>query len=107
MAAEIGFSKFCPNNTSILQSLNNSSLNHLEHNIMSCTVNQTSTDYRTVYKMLIDNNYTEESAIMKRFNTEKPIKTGRILQWNIADIFDVPQWHASNDDCSHFCFVLP
>ena len=33
--------------------------------------------------------------------------TGKILQWNIADLFDVQQWHFDNNDCSHFCYLLP
>jgi hypothetical protein len=69
----------------------------------NCTVDRTSLEYRTVYKYFLDNNFTEH---LERFKQPSTI-TGRVLQWNIADLFDVPHWHASDGDCSHFCYVVP
>ena len=31
--------------------------------------------------------------------------TGRVLRWDVSDLFDVPSWHVDNNDCSHFCYV--
>ena len=73
------------------------------HHEYNCTVDRTSLDYRTVYKYFLDNNCTEQLA---RFKQPSNI-TGRVLQWNIADLFDVPYWHASDGDCSHFCYMVP
>lgn len=69
----------------------------------TCTVNRTSTEYRTVYKHLVDNNCTER---LERYRGHSTV-SGRILRWNIADLFDVPQWHYDNGDCSHFCYIPP
>ena len=68
-----------------------------------CTVNRTSMEYRTVYKFLVENNCTKR---LERFQGNSNV-TGKILQWNIADLFDVPLWHFSNNDCSHFCYIPP
>lgn len=69
-----------------------------------CTMDRMSMKYRTVYKMLVDDNCTEKQ-LLERFRKGNSTVTGRIFRWNIADIFDVPQWHASSQDCSHFCVV--
>lgn len=69
----------------------------------NCTVNRTNSDIRTVYKFLLDNNCTERVSRFKH----RPIVSGRVLQWSIADLFDVPQWHSQNGDCSHFCYIVP
>jgi hypothetical protein len=42
---------------------------------------------------------------LERFRRVNPIVTGSILQWNVADLFDIPSWHAGPGDCSHFCYV--
>ena len=69
---------------------------------VECIMNQTSEDYQTVYNFFKTNNCTKRR---KEVEDDNPIKTGAILRWNIADLFDVPQWHES--DCSHFCYVMP
>ena len=119
IATEMGFAKFCQSsettglenalgkteeteNIDKIQSQSSCSLHH-DHEHM-CTMNQTSMEYRTVYKMLVDNN--SSSKRVQRFEQD-PIKTGKILRWNIADIFDVPLWHSTNIDCSHFCYIPP
>lgn len=91
-AAEDGFATFC------------SAQQHdcgLAH---TCTVNRTSMEYRTVYKYLVDNNCTERQ---ERFEEGEPNVTGKILRWNIADLFDEPLWHQDNGDASHFCYIPP
>ena len=114
-AVQYGFDKYCsskgselPNSEEVkrdtegdqIEPLSLCSIDHLQH---TCTLDMTSVKYRTVYKMLIDNNLTEGLGSYK----ENPVKTARILRWNIADIFDVPQWHVLKTDCSHFCYVPP
>ena len=105
-ATDEAFSTFCEINQT-QQPCGGSDSRH-EH---VCTVNRTSMEYRAVYKMLVDDNCTETEEI-KRFEEGDSIVKGRILRWNIADLFDAPQWHAgaatteaANADCSHFCFV--
>ena len=105
-ATDEAFSTFCEINQT-QQPCGGSDSRH-EH---VCTVNRTSMEYRTVYKMLVDDNCTDTERI-KRFEEGDSIVKGRILRWNIADLFDAPQWHAgaatteaANADCSHFCFV--
>jgi hypothetical protein len=68
----------------------------------TCTMNATATNYRTVYKHLVDNNLTEQAEAMRR---RGDFVKGEIFHWNIVDLFNVPQWHASDSDCSHFCYV--
>jgi hypothetical protein len=76
-----------------------------QHHEYDCTVNRTSVEYSTVYKFLLEHNCT---ARLARFQDRvESIVTGRILRWNIADLFDVPDWHSTNGDCSHFCYVMP
>mmetsp|Transcript_30025 Transcript_30025/g.63669 ORF Transcript_30025/g.63669 Transcript_30025/m.63669 type:complete len:102 (+) Transcript_30025:1431-1736(+) len=72
----------------------------LEH---TCTVDRNSIEYRTVYKFLLENNCIER---LERY-TSNSSATGNILRWNIADMFDVPTWHHSSGDCSHYCYVPP
>ena len=88
-AYDRAFSTLCNNDTSPPQT----SCDHLEH---ICTMNRTSMDYPTVYKFLSDNNFTKH---MERFRDGNNIVTGKILRWNIADLFNVPQWHATFSDC--------
>lgn len=47
-----------------------------------CTVNQTSTEYRTVYKYLKENNCTNRLERIEKQSTQ--LVTGTILRWNIA-----------------------
>lgn len=94
-ATESAFSKFCN------ESHTQTPFDHrLEHD---CTVNRTSVEYRTVYNFLRENNCTKR---LERFEGN-PIATGKILRWNVADLFDQPQWHHSINDCSHFCYITP
>jgi len=81
---------------------NNTQKTHANKYEVECTMNQTSEEYRTVYNFFKTNNCTKRR---KEVEDDNPIKTGAILRWNIADLFDVPQWHES--DCSHFCYVMP
>lgn len=70
-----------------------------------CTVNVTSSKHRTVYNFLLKNNVTK---LLERYKTKRSeLIKGTILRWNIADLFDVPQWHHGGGDCSHFCYVMP
>mmetsp|Transcript_10509 Transcript_10509/g.18658 ORF Transcript_10509/g.18658 Transcript_10509/m.18658 type:complete len:139 (-) Transcript_10509:139-555(-) len=68
-----------------------------------CTVNRTSMEYRKVYKFSVESNCTKR---LERLQGNSNV-TGKILQWNIADLFDVQQWHFDNHDCSHVCYILP
>ena len=120
-AYELFLDMICKSNNSSLKDQSSSSsssgCDQYEH---TCTVNQRSIDTRTVYKHLIDNNCTDWlqrffsnsiSAGMMNLPSDEYSITGSILQWNIADLFDVPQWHFGNrrgeshNDCSHFCYV--
>ncbi len=56
-----------------------------------------------MYKFLLHNNCSDR---LERFD-KISIISSRVLRWNIADLFDVPQWHAGEGDCSHFCYVTP
>ena len=70
---------------------------------VECTVNRQSLEYPTVYKF-----YTTEKCCdnrLERLKSGNGNVTGTILRWEIADLFDVPQWHADDMDCSHFCYV--
>lgn len=85
----------------------------------SCTMNLTSTNYRTVYKYLLDSNVTEGTHYLQKNNITEGLRhygrmmrsnhtnimTANVLRWNVADLFDVPIWHAGSMDCSHFCYV--
>ena len=72
---------------------------------LTCTANATSTSSRTVYRHLVDNGLAERAEEFRRDHAGNV--TGRILWWNVADLFDVPLWHASDGDCSHFCYIPP
>ena len=78
-----------------------------QHHEYDCTVNRTSMEYRTIYKFLLEQNCTARLARFQADHNEGSIVTGRILRWNIADLFDVPEWHSGKGDCSHFCYVPP
>eukprot|EP00804_Cyclotella_cryptica_P025953 CCRYP_002772-RA/>CCRYP_002772-RA protein AED:0.36 eAED:0.36 QI:0/-1/0/1/-1/1/1/0/463 len=92
-ASEEGFAKHC--NVSMTTPCDEL----LRH---TCTMNATATNCRTVYKHLVDNNLTDlADAVRRRGDLVK----GEILRWNIADLFNVPQWHSSDSDCSHFCYI--
>jgi len=69
-----------------------------------CTVNVTSVEHRTVYNYLLMNRCTK---LLEGYKTKRELIKGTILRWNIADLFDVPQWHHGGGDCSHFCYVMP
>lgn len=69
----------------------------------TCTVNRTNVEYPTVYKYYVDSQCCEKR--LERYNKGNGTVTGTILRWNIADLFDEPQWHASTGDCSHFCYI--
>jgi hypothetical protein len=81
----------------------------LEHSCQpqhKCKMNITATNCRTVYKHLLENNLTVKADTMKKlYENNDGIVTGNILHWDIADLFDVPDWHAGNSDCSHFCYI--
>eukprot|EP00804_Cyclotella_cryptica_P021683 CCRYP_018273-RA/>CCRYP_018273-RA protein AED:0.34 eAED:0.34 QI:1694/1/1/1/0/0/2/1/567 len=68
----------------------------------TCTVNTKCLDFRTIYFYWVANNLTTELEYAKR---ERSNVTGSILLWHLFDLFDVPMWHPSNIDCSHFCYV--
>ena len=96
-ATNYAFSSFC-NSTQSKQSY----AEMYEHD---CTVNVTSSKHRTVYNYLLKNNVTK---LLERYKTkDSELIKGTILRWNIADLFDVPQWHHGGGDCSHFCYVMP
>ena len=69
----------------------------------TCEVNRTSVAYRTVYRHLRQHHCT---ARLVRYRGADNV-TGTILHWDVADLFNVPMWHTSNGDCSHFCYVPP
>ncbi|KAL7516579.1 hypothetical protein ACHAWX_001578 [Stephanocyclus meneghinianus] len=85
------FEKFCHTNQSSCGNM-----------MYTCTVNTTSMDFRTVYFYWVANNLTVE---LDRTKHDKANVTGSILLWQLFDLFDVPVWHSSNGDCSHFCYV--
>lgn len=112
-AADLGFATFCDNNHDheeyqLQQEQSSSSCtnNNFEH---TCTVNRTNMEYRTVYRFLVENNCTKQ--LNKRFrggdDSNSTLRGGKILRWNIDNLFDHAQWHVSDDDCSHFCYVPP
>ncbi|KAL7552226.1 hypothetical protein ACHAWF_016996, partial [Thalassiosira exigua] len=71
----------------------------------ACAANVTSVAYRTVYRHLSEHNCTGR---LGRYREMRANATGRILRWDVADLFDVPRWHAGlGGDCSHFCYVPP
>ena len=87
------FAEFCNANS-------NQSNNAYE---VECTVNRQSLEYPTVYKF-----YTTEKCCdnrLERLKSGNGNVTGTIMRWEIADLFDVPQWHVDDMDCSHFCYV--
>mmetsp|Transcript_13429 Transcript_13429/g.29162 ORF Transcript_13429/g.29162 Transcript_13429/m.29162 type:complete len:292 (-) Transcript_13429:138-1013(-) len=90
------FAKFC----NVQQNQSTSDCGEYEH---TCTVDRTSMDYPTPYKYFIDSKCCEKR--LNRLRKGNTSVTGTILRWNIADLFDVPLWHASKGDCSHFCYV--
>jgi len=104
-AHEEAFSSFCDDGGNLLQ--NETSSSACGRREQYCTVNRTSVDYPTAYKFLSDNNFTRH---MEQFRGGYDGKgsnmvTGKILRWNVADLFNVGQWHIS--DCSHYCYVPP
>lgn len=115
-AANHGFATFCDNNHANehqrqLQQEKSSSCtnNNFEH---TCTVNRTNMEYRTVYRFLVENNCTKQ--LNKRYftgnndsNSSTTLRGGKILRWNIDNLFDHPQWHVGDTDCSHFCYIPP
>ena len=110
-AHDVGFSRLCI-------SQNETCKGRHEH---ICTVNRTSLEYRTVYKFLvepsvfgsnpIDTNHHANNSYRERLEqyylNRETIVTGKILRWNIQNLFDVPTWHFDNGDCSHFCYIPP
>jgi hypothetical protein len=99
------FSEFCNATTSTLN------FNTYEQH---CTVNRTSLEYPTVFEYYMHGTHVDVmyggsgrccEERLERFRRVNPIVTGSILRWNVADLFDVPSWHAGPDDCSHFCYV--
>ncbi|KAL7540222.1 hypothetical protein ACHAXR_009953 [Thalassiosira sp. AJA248-18] len=91
------FAEFC----NVL--LDQTSPSECESYEVRCTVNRISQKFPTLFKY-----YTNERCCEKRLERLKngnATVSGTILRWNIADIFDVPLWHASGSDCSHFCYV--
>lgn len=78
-ATDRAFAKYC-NSTNHLKEQQSYYASRYEH---ECTVNQTSLEYRTVYKYLKENNCTKR---LERFTKEggSSLTTGTILQWNIA-----------------------
>jgi hypothetical protein len=99
------FSEFCNASTSALN------FNTYEH---SCMVNRTSLEYPTVFEYYMRGTHVNDQygggsrcceERLERFRRGNSIVTGSILRWNVADLFDVPSWHASTGDCSHFCYV--
>ena len=98
IAASKGFSEHCKSTTS-------DDLCHIPHRYI-CTMNVTATNCRTVYKHLTENNVTiKAEALKKKYETEEGMAKGNILHWSIADLFNVPEWHASDTDCSHYCYI--
>mmetsp|Transcript_847 Transcript_847/g.1986 ORF Transcript_847/g.1986 Transcript_847/m.1986 type:complete len:111 (-) Transcript_847:8-340(-) len=69
-----------------------------------CSVNITTTAYKTVYEYALKRNLTDK--LLEYEGVEKNV-TGLILRWNIADLFDVPTWHYASTDCTHFTYVPP
>ncbi|KAL9186030.1 hypothetical protein ACHAXT_005268 [Thalassiosira profunda] len=77
-----------------------SGCNAYEH---SCSVNVKSVEHPTLYRYYKENTCCREH--LERLEKGDASVTGTILRWQIADLFDVPQWHVASNDCSHFCFV--
>ena len=105
------FDKFCntsgSSSSNLRQSVSPNWCGRYEH---ICTVDRYSTSTRTLYKHLVDNNcadwlrrYRGTSSTNGNEESSSSFVTGKILRWNIADLFDVPLWHFS--DCSHFCYI--
>ena len=66
-------------------------------------VNRTRMDLPTVYKY-----YIEKKCCLKRLERLKQgdaSVTATVLRWDLTDLFDVPFWHSSDGDCSHFCYI--
>lgn len=86
------FAKFCPNQSS--------ECGEYEH---ICTANRTDIDIGSLYREYLRANCCQKR--LERLRSLNPLVTGRILRWSIADLFDVPVWHAKKLDCSHFCYI--
>jgi len=65
-----------------------------------CTVNIREKKYQTTYLFRQSNNLT--TWVDER---ENPVKTGKILRWDIADLFDNHLWHSESLDCTHYCYI--
>ena len=71
----------------------------------SCIVNVTSHKYYTIYMYWLRNNMTNELESIHKRRDNRTV--GKILNWNIYDLFDEAAWHTGDRDCTHFCFVPP
>jgi hypothetical protein len=90
-AADDGFAKYCELS---------------ECHQLTCKMNITATNCRTVYKHLVDNNLTLKAEAMKELHQNREgMVTGDISYWHVDDLFNIPKWHHSDSDCSHFCYI--
>ena len=88
------FAQFCSKNETA------SGCEQYEH---VCTENRTSLETGSLYRFYVGSRCCEERR--QRLENEEDNVKARIRRWNIADIFDVSEWHVANSDCSHFCYV--
>ena len=66
-----------------------------------CKVSHTATNvsYESVFSWEARYNYTHYG------NSGSPVRPESVYWWPLFDLFDVPTWHHSDKDCSHFCFI--
>jgi hypothetical protein len=92
------FSRMC--NEGMLDGIHLSTCGGMWH---TCTANLTSRDFYSVYSYWLRNNLTKEVEDFTRQHNATVV--GKILRWNIYDLFDQYTLHSEDIDCTHFCFV--
>lgn len=70
---------------------------------MTCTARRTDPGTSSLHRYYVDSGCC--TARRERLEGLPDEVTGRVLRWDVADLFDVPSWHVDNADCSHFCYV--
>ena len=65
-----------------------------------CTMDHTASNvsYQSVHSWEEQN----QIAHSKSTTSNEP---SRVYWWPLFDVFDIPSWHTSDGDCSHFCFI--
>ena len=70
---------------------------------MTCTARRTDPGLSSLHRYYVDSGCCR--ARRERLERLPDKVTGRVLRWDVADLFDVPSWHVDDADCSHFCYV--